>query len=45
MKTLRDIRDEIYAKAKENPDIKFYSLHDQDMQGRYHEGGVEDSIL
>ena len=29
MKTLRDIRDEIYTKAKENPEMKFYSLGDK----------------
>ncbi len=29
MKTLRDIRDEIYAKAKKNPEMKFYSLRDK----------------
>lgn len=29
MKTLWDIRNEIYAKAKENPEMKFYSLHDK----------------
>ena len=29
MKTLRDIRDEIYAKEKENQEMKFYSLRDK----------------
>ena len=29
MKTLRDIGDEIYAKAKENQEMKFYSLRDK----------------